>query len=575
MSNIDLNVDNYSLSELMAIVELDNLDEDNIMTNTEKYINKYEESDPELSTFFKEIQSELLQYSAGLQPDESGNTQNNENISGYGQSSNEAEYPAGQEQVEKWFENQNLRQKNSVQNEKITERKQKIDVFGNAHVPMKREQLGINNNIEVPVAQDSLNPNLKNTITRFLNLDSQFRQYSAGFENYTTDYHLDLSDTLKDTLSIRLYSYQIPFTWYVIDSAYGNTCFWISDASYNITIEIPNGNYSPTDFVNMLNRVFVNAGFVFKDINPPFPYPSVISSANLPVYYNQNNGKITMFLNGGEYKPDGVNTLFTISDKAVITFFDFTGILQCVTRCVDKTRYINQTLGWIMGYRMPYERVNPLGNIASSTLDLNGTKYLILVIDDYNQNHVNNGLVSITELSNVLKMPNYYSPDLPYTCITPQQQQSNLNLLIAGENIQSIIDGEGRVSDNGLLIAGKYENDYTSTQLFLPSAPRTLTQSQLYTINEINRNRNNNTNYRSKAPTNSDILAILPIKPVSNVGNLIVEFSGSLQDNIRVYFGPVNIERLNVKLLDDKGNILNLNGADWCVSLICECLYQY
>jgi hypothetical protein len=103
-----------------------------------------------------------------------------------------------------------------------------------------------------------------------------------------------------------------------------------------------------------------------------------------------------------------------------------------------------------------------------------------------------------------------------------------------------------------------------------------LTQSQIYTINEINKNKNNNTNFLLKAPTTPDILAILPIKTTKmNVGELIVEYSGSLQDNIRSYFGPVNIDRMCIKLLDDKGNILNLNGTDWCFTIICECLYQY
>ena len=88
---------------------------------------------------------------------------------------------------------------------------------------------------------------------------------------------------------------------------------------------------------------------------------------------------------------------------------------------------------------------------------------------------------------------------------------------------------------------------------------------------------NNLTNYLAKAPTSSDILAILPVKTSVGIptGSLLVEFSGSLQDSARTYFGPVNIERLAVKLLDDKGNVLNLNGNDWCVSLIAECLYQY
>ena len=52
----------------------------------------------------------------------------------------------------------------------------------------------------------------------------------------------------------------------------------------------------------------------------------------------------------------------------------------------------------------------------------------------------------------------------------------------------------------------------------------------------------------------------MPIKTSVGVptGTLLVEFSGSLQDNMRTYFGPVNIERMAVKLFDDKGNILNL-----------------
>ena len=111
----------------------------------------------------------------------------------------------------------------------------------------------------------------------------------------------------------------------------------------------------------------------------------------------------------------------------------------------------------------------------------------------------------------------------------------------------------------------------------MPSAPRTITQAQLYTINEINKNNNNLTDYLAKAPTSSDILAIIPVKTSTGVptGSLLVEFSGSLQNISRTYFGPVNIDRMAVKLLDDKGNVLNLNGNDWCFTLICECLYQY
>ena len=85
-------------------------------------------------------------------------------------------------------------------------------------------------------------------------------------------------------------------------------------------------------------------------------------------------------------------------------------------------------------------------------------------------------------------------------------------------------------------------------------------------------------NARPKAPTSSDIMAIIPLKGGGAsipTGTLLAEFSGSLQDNVRTYFGPVNIDRMAVKLLDDKGNVLNLNGCDWCFTLIATCLYQY
>lgn len=573
MTTIDTNVSNYTLSELIAIAGINVIEPDEIIEKTDKQIKRFKTSKPEISVFFEEIQSQLLHYAEGLEYKKS-DSRGKIIVEGFGSMSNEAIYPAGEEQVNEWYTNQNLTQSDKNQTDKITDREQKTQTFGNQHAPMDREQIATTDTYNLPVKQDSLNPNLKNTISRFLNLDSQFRQYTNGTDSTSTEYTCDLSDTLKNALSLSLYSYQIPFSWYTIDKAYGNTCFWIVDSSANKTIpvSVPSGNYSQDAFVIQLNASFTAAGFTF---NPPALYTD-------PVDYNVNSGIITLFLNGGTWsEPDSSkppDTFDITSTYTQIVFFDFTGVLQCNVNCISKSNhYFNNTLGWIMGYRLPYVAVDPSGNTASSILDLNGTKYLILVIDDYNQNHVNNSLVSISQYSNTLKMPSYYSPDLPYTCTTPAQQGNNLSQIVNEVVLQSLFDNQTENAQNGLLIAGKYEGDYTSTQIMLPSAPRTLTQAQLYTINSINSNNNNMTNYLAKAPTSSDILAILPVKTSVGVatGSLLVEFSGSLQDNVRTYFGPVNIDRMAVKLLNDKGNVLNLNGNDWCCTLVCECLYQY
>ena len=192
----------------------------------------------------------------------------------------------------------------------------------------------------------------------------------------------------------------------------------------------------------------------------------------------------------------------------------------------------------------------------------------MLAIDDYNQNHINNGIISISELSKKLKIPSYYPPsDLNIKC-SPST--------ISNNNLENLLLNQGNNPDIGILIADKLNTNYSTTATVLPTEPRVLTQSQIYTMNEIVKNNKNTTNYRSKAPTNGDIFSVIPIKTSSfEPGNLIVEMSGPLQDNSRSYFGPVNIERMRIKLLDDKGNNLNLNGADWCVTLIAESLYQY
>ena len=231
MSTIDYDVDSYTISELLEILGLDDPTSDEIMQTTNNFIKRFSpsrENRPELVNFFQSIQTKLLRYMQQLET-----------------SGMDAEYTPNEKQTEEWFKYEALPQDNAVQKDKITDRIQKIDVYDNNHVPMNREQLGVNNNFQVPVAQDSLNPNLQNVTSRFINLDSQFRQASGGSESMSTNYTLDLSDPLTDVLTLRLYSIQIPYTWYTIDYIYGNTCFWITNMGNTFKIFIEPGNYKP------------------------------------------------------------------------------------------------------------------------------------------------------------------------------------------------------------------------------------------------------------------------------------------------------------------------------------------
>jgi len=566
MSAPDLNVNNYTISELLGIIELDDPTSDDIINKTNYYIKDFsKKKNLELVIFFQSIQTKLLEYMNQLET-----------------SGTDPEYS---KQTDKWIKYEALPQDNSIQNDKITDRIQKIDVYDNNHMPMNREQLGVNNNFQVPVVQDTLNPNLENITSRFINLDSQFRQSSGGSETMATDYTMDLSDPLTNVLSLRLYSIQIPYTWYTIDYIYGNTCFWVTNSGASgkntFKIFIEPGNYIPSEFCRAINNAFTNAGFT----NVIIPFPVIAS-------YNSNNAKITLNLFNW-IDPTGEKIVsitqygdtFNSDSDAYFTFFDITGTKNCYesgtypcSASSGQGHTFNGTLGWLMGFRLPIQPAFTGGNNSQSVLNLYGTKYFIVVLDDYNQNHINNGLITITELSKILPLPSYYNNSQPYTCTSNLPSLLNINDVGNLSNISPAEATSLGINPDNLFnsLQDKIDFGTGNIQQILPSAPRTLTQAQIYTINEIIKNRNKTISFRSKAPTNSDTFAIIPIKYGSiSTGQLYTELSGQFQDNKRVYFGPVDIVRLRIRLLDDKGNNVDLHGADWCVTLISENLYQY
>jgi hypothetical protein len=572
-SSFDTNANNYTISELLIILDLDDPTSSEIIDATDKYIERFEsEGNAKMVNFFTDVQNKLVEYVDNLEE---------------GGDPDDLEFFNDDEQANEWYENEVLTQKdNPIQKDKITERKQKIDVFeGGNQMPMNREQLGVNNTFNLPVAQDTLNPNLKNVTSRFVNLDSQFRQAS---DTSSTDYTLDLSDPLTNALSLRMYSVQIPYTWYLIDNQYGNTCFWIvipfNNVDYEVQVSFTPGNYTYDSFKAEFTRA-IGAAHIAAPTSPPPDFPSLIQ-------INTNNSMVTINLNGWIYTYTDTNTHPHVSIPITINginqttdtfdpllnpyflFFDFSGRLNCLTNCSSKNPTINGTLGWLMGFRLPIVPIyiNP-GNTPIAIIDLYGPKYFILVLDDYNQNHINNGLITITEISKKLAMPSYFNTSQPYICVSNSSNPLT-NLVNNATTAEAI--ATGLTTDNAFGLLDKINIGYGQRQVILPSAPRTLTNAQLYTINEITKNREQNTTFRGKAPTNSDTFALIPIKKGGmSTGDLYVEFGGSMQDNKRIYFGPVSVDRMRIKLVDDRGYTVDLHGAEWCFTIIAELLYQY
>ena len=440
---------------------------------------------------------------------------------------------------------QYLKQDDFLQNARITDRKNKVKILSDEngnHETMKREQLGVLNSHPLPIAQDMLNPTLKNITQRILVVDSQYRQ-SITATTSSTDFTLDLSDILTNTLALKLYSYQIPYAWYTIDSTMGTSCFWVVNSGTTYRISIPDGNYSQQQLVTAIQYQLDT----ILNVVAPF------TGNHFDISYNSISGRSCFLF--GAYNPQ---------ITAEVVFYDSEFYSSCSTTCANSMK-LNNNLGWILGFRPLDDKNLPLhfsivvdshvnynipGNPAPYNLDnaffsdgpidVYGTKYLTIVLDDFKQNHLNNGIVNIVDTDTTLSLPDYFNADIPNVC-APDPQLNN-----------------------------------TISPFYVQSTPRPLTQAQLYSINQILENRRTTYKSRITGPTTTDVLGIIPIKKQGlSSGDMLVDAGSSLAYNTRTYFGPVDITRLRVALQDDMGRTLNLHGANWSVSILVELLYQY
>ncbi len=587
--HVDLNVNNYSPSELFQILEIEDPTPENIKEATERLVQQFDnENNPDMANFFIEAQQRLLEAIPPPNDLDLVNFNNKFNP----QNTND-------KQLNRWWSEQALVQNNEIQANRNTERNQRIGLFDNIHNVMNRERLGVNQTFNLPVVQGQMNPNLKNTCTRLVNIDSQFRQNSLPAKGNlkfcdivnphlsvysSTNFTVDLTDTLNNVISLKLYSITIPYSWYNVDSVYGNNCFIIIQKEHNnniapnfFNITLPSGNYiSKGGDENLYsNNIYAMINSAIKQqITTDTPQFIFDELSGKTIIYNPSfiyDYYFLWYLNNTENRNNNSN--LQLNELLEILFIDLSNFKSlCASSGCDISSKANSNLGYTLGFRdmtfsigitsitnkfldkrtilIAGENPVPLPNIQNlnltqsclSLIDLFGPRYLLLILDDYNQNHLNKGLVSIQDTETVVDLPNYFDPNLPCNIAAPNN---------SGQN-----------------------NSYPQ---FSTGAPRRITQAQQTTINGIMRDRSNTTNNKLQSVTDSDTLALIPIKKSIETppGEGLTEFSGPLQINERTYFGPVDIERLKVKLITDKGHTLNLNGGDWSFCMMADVLYQY
>jgi hypothetical protein len=95
-------------------------------------------------------------------------------------------------------------------------------------------------------------------------------------------------------------------------------------------------------------------------------------------------------------------------------------------------------------------------------------------------------------------------------------------------------------------------------------------------VDDFNYNHyNNHYNSFNSDIVNSHILAKIRITTAaSNNFSNIHDTMGDLEFRIRDYFGPVTIDRLNIKLIDEEGNVVDINETDYNLTLRFDSLHD-
>lgn len=218
-----------------------------------------------------------------------------------------------------------------------------------------------NTNYVVSTFANSIAPGQLNSIKRItfcqnLNLNTCFRNnyYTCS----STDFQYLLPCEIKNVVSLRLASIEIPNAWYLFSHKQKNNVFKIIvDADKKLTsytIVIPDGNYDNESLQQFLNTTY---------------------------FYESNLESCLKYI---RFSIDSYNfkTRFEIiEDHPCICKFSFSLIFF-----EDINENLMNTVGWMLGFRLPrYDNI--CENIQSEGLfDGSGDRYIYLCLNDYQYN---------------------------------------------------------------------------------------------------------------------------------------------------------------------------------------------
>ncbi len=217
-------------------------------------------------------------------------------------------------------------------------------------------------------ANDVINSN--DLRKRLLSIDSRFR---TNLTDPATNFQYRCEHTYKNIIRIKLASIELPNMFYTFMASKANTSFTVTTKDIDgitrsLTVTIPDGNYTITDLIMLIQSQF-NTGF--KD-----PY-----GIFLQILFNANTAKITINHNG--LAPYPVTLSSTVpSVGAYPISFNFQPTTQASPNSRD--RNYNCGIGFHLGFRQRViQLTTPTSTTPFNTYSLTGTCVIDVAGDTY------------------------------------------------------------------------------------------------------------------------------------------------------------------------------------------------
>lgn len=190
------------------------------------------------------------------------------------------------------------------------------------------------------IASGVINPLKKKTITNTFAINTMFRDIDSKL---STDCIINLPYTIKDVISMKVVSIELPQVIYLVNSGFNFIYFYEHVTNIEGTVYFPEGNYDYLSLVDMMTHA------INEQLN--------------------TNNRFQVTINSSNFKTTITNT---------------TNIFNVIFASKTTTFAFEKSIGFTLGYRCSNEYKNKKSYTSESLFNPCPTDYLFLELNDFN-----------------------------------------------------------------------------------------------------------------------------------------------------------------------------------------------